>query len=183
MRSLCRVCCVQGQPDLSRKYWKGGAGIALCCYSARPWPVKIFTFRFWVLRHENNHARRNRGAYRSSIGNFALSQLEHRCRRRGAAMPIRRRPLGRALTAAILLVGHAAASQSQTTPRAAPAESGSRHPGWRATGRGASVPHSSTGHVASEAAPTTGAPAPRDGAPRARQAPRGGPGRHARVED
>ena len=82
-------------------------------------------------------------------------------------MPIRRRPLGRALTAAILLVGHAAASQSQTTPRAAPAESGYRHPGWQATDtRGASVPHSSTGHVASpvgsEAAPTTGAPAPRE---------------------
>ena len=38
-------------------------------------------------------------------------------------MPIRRRPLGRALTAAILLAGHAAATQSQTTPRAAPAES------------------------------------------------------------
>ena len=81
-------------------------------------------------------------------------------------MPIRRRPLGRALTAVILLAGHAAASQSQTTPRAAPAESGYRHPGWQATGfRGASeasVPHSSTGHVASEAAPTTGAPAPRE---------------------
>ncbi len=82
-------------------------------------------------------------------------------------MPIRRRPLGRALTAAvILLAGHAAASQSQTTPRAAPAESaalGYRHPGWQASGfRGASVPHSSTGHVASEAAPTTGAPAPRE---------------------
>ena len=76
-------------------------------------------------------------------------------------MPIRRRPLGRALTAAILLAGHAAASQSQTTPRAAPAESGYRDPGWQATG-GASVPHSSTGHVASEAAPTTGAPAPRE---------------------
>ena len=81
-------------------------------------------------------------------------------------MPIRRRPLGRALTAAILLVGHAAAAlQSQTTPRAAPAESGYRHPGpgWQASGfRGASVPHSRTGHVASEAAPTTGAPAPRE---------------------
>ena len=82
-------------------------------------------------------------------------------------MPIRRRPLGRALTAAvILLAGHAAAAQSQTTPRASPAESGYRHPGWQATGfRGASeasVPHSSTGHVASEAAPTTGAPAPRE---------------------
>jgi len=84
-------------------------------------------------------------------------------------MPIRRRPLGRALTAVILLVGHAAAAQtpqSQTTPRASPAESGYRHPGWQATGfRGASeasVPHSSTGHVASEAAPTTGAPAPRE---------------------
>ena len=81
-------------------------------------------------------------------------------------MPIRRRPLGRALTAVILLAGHAAATQSQTTPRAAPAESaalGYRHPGWQASGfRGASVPHSSTGHVASEAAPTTGAPAPRE---------------------
>ena len=82
-------------------------------------------------------------------------------------MPILRRPLGRALTAAILLAGHAAATQSQTTPRAAPAESaalGYRHAGWQATGRGAttSVPHSSTGHVASEAAPTTGAPAPRE---------------------
>ena len=80
-------------------------------------------------------------------------------------MPIRRHPLRRALTAAILLVGHAAASPSQTTPRAAPAESGYRHPqaGWQASGfRGASAPHSSTGHVASEAAPTTGAPAPRE---------------------
>ena len=81
-------------------------------------------------------------------------------------MPIRRRPFGRALTAVILLAGHAAATQSQTTPRAAPAESaalGYRHPGWQASGyRGASVPHSSTGHVASEAAPTTGAPAPRE---------------------
>ena len=85
-------------------------------------------------------------------------------------MPIRRHPLRRALTAAILLVGHAAASQSQTTPRAAPAEraaksTGYRHPGWQASGfRGASVPHSRTGHVASgvEAAPTTGAPAPRE---------------------
>ena len=84
-------------------------------------------------------------------------------------MPIRRRPLGRALAAVILLAGHAAAAQtpqSQTTPRASPAESGYRHPGWQATGfRGASeasVPHSSTGHVASEAAPTTGAPAPRE---------------------
>ena len=83
-------------------------------------------------------------------------------------MPIRRRPLGRALTAVILLAGQAAAAktpQSQTTPRAAPAESGYRHPGWQASGfRGASVPHSSTGHVASgvEAAPTTGAPAPRE---------------------
>ena len=80
-------------------------------------------------------------------------------------MPIRRRPLGRALTAVILLAGHAAATQSQTTPRAAPAESGYRHAGWQATGfRGASVPHSSTGHVASptEAAPSTGAPAPRE---------------------
>ena len=81
-------------------------------------------------------------------------------------MQIRRRPLGRALAAAILLVGHAAGAPSQTTPRAAPAESaalGYRHPGWQASGfRGASVPHSSTGHVASEAAPTTGAPAPRE---------------------
>ena len=81
-------------------------------------------------------------------------------------MPIRRSPLGRALTAVILLAGHAAATQSQTTPRAAPAESGYRHAGWQAAGfRGASeasVPHSSTGHVASEAAPTTGAPAPRE---------------------
>ena len=80
-------------------------------------------------------------------------------------MPIRRRPLGRALAAAILLAGHAAAAPSQTTPRAAPAESGYRHPGWQASGRGASVPHSSTGHAASpvyEAAPTTGAPAPRE---------------------
>ena len=81
-------------------------------------------------------------------------------------MPIRRRPLGRALAAVILLAGQAAAvqtPQSPTTPRAAPAESGYRHPGWQATGvRGASVPHSSTGHVASEAAPTTGAPAPRE---------------------
>ena len=81
-------------------------------------------------------------------------------------MPIRRRPLGRALAAVILLAGHAAATPSQTTPRAAPAESGYRHPGWQASGfRGASeasVPHLSTGHVASEAAPTTGAPAPRE---------------------
>ena len=84
-------------------------------------------------------------------------------------MPIRRRPLGRALAAVILLAGQAAAvqtPQSPTTPRAAPAESGYRHPGWQATEfRGASeasVPHSSTGHVASEAAPTTGAPAPRE---------------------
>ena len=86
-------------------------------------------------------------------------------------MPIRRRPLGRALAAVILLAGQAAAvqtPQSQTTPRAAPAESaalGYRHPGWQASGfRGASVPHSSTGHVASptEAAPSTGAPAPRE---------------------
>ena len=79
-------------------------------------------------------------------------------------MPIRRRPLGSALAAVILLAGQAAAvqtPQSQTTPRAAPAESGYRHPGWQATG-GASVPHSSTGHAASEAAPTTGAPAPRE---------------------
>ena len=78
-------------------------------------------------------------------------------------MPILRRPLGRALTAVLLLAGHAAAAQSQTTPRASPAESGYRHPGWQASGfRGTSVPHSSTGHVASEAAPTTGAPAPRE---------------------
>ncbi len=80
-------------------------------------------------------------------------------------MPIRRRPLGRALTAAvILLAGHAAAAQSQTTPRASPAESGYRHPGWQATGfRGASMPHPTTVHVARpEAAPTTGAPAPRE---------------------
>ena len=77
----------------------------------------------------------------------------------------RRRPLGRALTAAvILLAGHAAAAQSQTTPRASPAESGYRHPGWQATGfRGASMPHPTTVHVARpEAAPTTGAPAPRE---------------------
>ena len=83
-------------------------------------------------------------------------------------MPIRRRPLGRALAAVILLAGQAAAvqtPQSPTTPRAAPAESGYRHrAGWQATGgfRRTSVPHSSTGHVASEAAPTTGAPAPRE---------------------
>ena len=77
-------------------------------------------------------------------------------------MPIRRRPLGGALAAVILLAGQAAPAPSQTTPRAAPAESGYRHPGWQATGRGASVPHSSTGHVASEAAPTMGAPAPRE---------------------
>ena len=79
-------------------------------------------------------------------------------------MPIRRRPLGRALTAVILLAGHAAAAQSQTTPRASPAESGYRHPGWQATGfRGASMPHPTTVHVARpEAAPTTGAPAPRE---------------------
>ena len=79
----------------------------------------------------------------------------------GAAMPIRRRPLGRALTAAvILLAGHAAAAQSQTTPRASPAESGYRHPGWQATGfRGASMPHPTTVH---NAMPTTGAPAPRE---------------------
>ena len=80
-------------------------------------------------------------------------------------MPILRRPLGRALTAAvILLAGHAAAAQSQTTPRASPAESGYRHPGWQATGfRGASMPHPTTVHVARpEAAPTTGAPAPRE---------------------
>ena len=77
-------------------------------------------------------------------------------------MPIRRRPLGRALTAAvILLAGHAAAAQSQTTPRASPAESGYRHPGWQATGgfRGASMPHPTTVH---NAMPTTGAPAPRE---------------------
>ena len=79
-------------------------------------------------------------------------------------MPIRRSPLGRALTAVILLAGHAAAAQSQTTPRASPAESGYRHPGWQATGfRGASMPHPTTVHVARpEAAPTTGAPAPRE---------------------
>ena len=79
-------------------------------------------------------------------------------------MPILRRPLGRALTAVILLAGHAAAAQSQTTPRASPAESGYRHPGWQATGfRGASMPHPTTVHVARpEAAPTTGAPAPRE---------------------
>lgn len=79
-------------------------------------------------------------------------------------MPIRRRPLGRALTAVLLLAGHAAAAQSQTTPRASPAESGYRHPGWQATGfRGASMPHPTTVHVARpEAAPTTGAPAPRE---------------------
>ena len=75
-------------------------------------------------------------------------------------MPIRRRPLGRALTAAvILLAGHAAAAQSQTTPRASPAESGYRHPGWQATGWGASMPHPTTVH---NAMPTTGAPAPRE---------------------
>lgn len=75
-------------------------------------------------------------------------------------MPIRRRPLGRALTAAvILLAGHAAAAQSQTTPRASPAESGYRHPGWQATGfRGASMPHPTTVHNAMP----TGAPAPRE---------------------
>ena len=79
-------------------------------------------------------------------------------------MPILRRPLGRALTAVLLLAGHAAAAQSQTTPRASPAESGYRHPGWQATGfRGASMPHPTTVHVARpEAAPTTGAPAPRE---------------------
>ena len=87
-------------------------------------------------------------------------------------MPIRRRPLGRALAAVILLAGQAAAAQTPqspttVTPRASAAESGYRHPGWQASGfRGASVPHSSTGHVASpvgsEAAPTTGAPAPRE---------------------
>ena len=74
-------------------------------------------------------------------------------------MPIRRRPLGRALTAVILLAGHAAAAQSQTTPRASPAESGYRHPGWQATGWGASMPHPTTVH---NAMPTTGAPAPRE---------------------
>ena len=76
-------------------------------------------------------------------------------------MPILRRPLGRALTAAvILLAGHAAAAQSQTTPRASPAPSGYRHPGWQATGfRGASMPHPTTVH---NAMPTTGAPAPRE---------------------
>ena len=76
-------------------------------------------------------------------------------------MPILRRPLGRALTAATLLaVGHAAAAQSQTTPRASPAPSGYRHPGWQATGfRGASMPHPTTVH---NAMPTTGAPAPRE---------------------
>ena len=76
-------------------------------------------------------------------------------------MPIRRRPLGRALTAVILLVGHAAAAQtpqSQTTPRASPAESGYRHPGWQATGWGASMPHPTTVHNAMP----TGAPAPRE---------------------
>ena len=76
-------------------------------------------------------------------------------------MPILRRLLGRALTAAaILLAGHAAAAQSQTTPRASPAPSGYRHPGWQATGfRGASMPHPTTVH---NAMPTTGAPAPRE---------------------
>ena len=75
-------------------------------------------------------------------------------------MPILRRPLGRALTAVLLLAGHAAAAQSQTTPRASPAESGYRHPGWQATGsRGASMPHPTTVH---NAMPTTGAPAPRE---------------------
>ena len=72
-----------------------------------------------------------------------------------------RRPLSarRALTTAVLLaVGHAAA-QSQTTPRASPAESGYRHPGWQATGWGASMPHPTTVH---NAMPTTGAPAPRE---------------------
>ena len=74
-------------------------------------------------------------------------------------MPIRRSPLGRALTAVILLAGHAAAAQSQTTPRASPAESGYRHPGWQATGfRGASMPHPTTVHNAMP----TGAPAPRE---------------------
>jgi len=71
----------------------------------------------------------------------------------------RRRPLGRALTAVILLACHAAAAQSQTTPRASPAESGYRHPGWQATGfRGASMPHPTTVHNAMP----TGAPAPRE---------------------
>ena len=75
-------------------------------------------------------------------------------------MPILRRPLGRALTAVLLLAGHAAAAQSQTTPRASPAESGYRHPGWQTTGfRGASMPHPTTVH---NAMPTTGAPAPRE---------------------
>ena len=74
-------------------------------------------------------------------------------------MPIRRSPLGRALTAVILLACHAAAAQSQTTPRASPAESGYRHPGWQATGfRGASMPHPTTVHNAMP----TGAPAPRE---------------------
>ena len=74
-------------------------------------------------------------------------------------MPILRRPLGRALTAVLLLAGHAAAAQSQTTPRASPAESGYRHPGWQATGfRGASMPHPTTVHNAMP----TGAPAPRE---------------------
>ena len=75
----------------------------------------------------------------------------------------RRRPLGRALTAVLLLAGHAAAAQtpqSQTTPRASPAESGYRHPGWQTTGfRGASMPHPPTVH---NAMPATGAPAPRE---------------------
>ena len=73
-------------------------------------------------------------------------------------MPILRRPLGRALTAVLLLAGHAAAAQSQTTPRASPAESGYRHPGWQATGWGASMPHPTTVHNAMP----TGAPAPRE---------------------
>ena len=81
-------------------------------------------------------------------------------------MPIRRSPLGRALTAVILLAGHAAAAQSQTTPRASPAESGYRHPGWQATGWGASMPHPTTVH---NAMPTTGAPAPRESRGRSSQ--------------
>ena len=91
-------------------------------------------------------------------------------------MPIRRRPLGRALPAAvILLAGHAAAAQSQTTPRASPAESGYRHPGWQATGfRGASMPHPTTVH---NAMPTTGAPAPRESRDEPPRESRGGSSR------
>ena len=80
-------------------------------------------------------------------------------------MPIRRRPLGRALAAVILLAGQAAAAQTPqspttVTPRASAAESGYRHPGWQAAGfRGASMPHPTTVH---NAMPTTGAPAPRE---------------------